>query len=650
MQKLVDNVVPEKQLREAQLRALKLMADTVGHTYGPMGGYSAYSRSTSSKSQTSVVCNYSKDGFTVLKNIQVDKPIEAMIREEIITICTQVIKTVGDGTTSATILAYNIFNSLLDLQNKGFPKRKIIKVFKELIKEASKEIESKAHKCTLDDIYNIAFTSLNGNEEMAKTIRDIYDKNGFDTFIDVSASNTPDTVIKVYGGMDYNCGYIDPCFINDPTTNSCVLNNPHVYLFHSPIDTPEMIDILKMIYIVEVDAPYRKINAEYQKTQNPNKIKTPWPNDILIICPFITRDANSYIDSLVTNFTNTPVEQRAKFCIVSGFKDENDIIDIKELTGGKTIKKYIDPEEKKRDEKEGLFPTAMNIKTFAGTTEKAVIDSTSMKIINPSKKYDEKGELSTFFNQYIDSLKAELAKYEETNQEVVLIGKLKRRINRLCGNMVDLFVGGIGTTDRMALSDSVEDAVLNCRSAAQDGVGYGANYEGLRVFNSMSSKYEEELKKVEDNKNASEDELLIAKIKAEVSDALLRSYVRLVELIYLPYTDDNEKDALKIVALSLANEDENLRKPFNIISEDFDDKVLTSIKTEPAILDSISRIMSILYDTNQFLLPSPQFNIYTMGDDKISVNNTKQVENVTEPEVVEQKPESVPVSELINKD
>ena len=166
----------------------------------------------------------------------------------------------------------------------------------------------------------------------------------------------------------------------------------------------------------------------------------------------------------------------------------------------------------------------------------------------------------------------------------------------------------------------------------------------------MSSKYEEELKKVEDNKNASEDELLIAKIKAEVSDALLRSYVRLVELIYLPYTDDNEKDALKIVALSLANEDENLRKPFNIISEDFDDKVLTSIKTEPAILDSISRIMSILYDTNQFLLPSPQFNIYTMGDDKISVNNTKQVENVTEPEVVEQKPESVPVSELINKD
>ena len=168
MQKLVDNVVPEKQLREAQLRALKLMADTVGHTYGPMGGYSAYSRSTSSKSQTSVVCNYSKDGFTVLKNIQVDKPIEAMIREEIITICTQVIKTVGDGTTSATILAYNIFNSLLDLQNKGFPKRKIIKVFKELIKEASKEIESKGHKCTLDDIYNIAFTSLNGNEEMAK--------------------------------------------------------------------------------------------------------------------------------------------------------------------------------------------------------------------------------------------------------------------------------------------------------------------------------------------------------------------------------------------------------------------------------------------------------------------------------------------------
>ena len=43
--KLVSNVVSEKQLREAQLRALKLFANTIQGTYGPMGGYTAYSLS-----------------------------------------------------------------------------------------------------------------------------------------------------------------------------------------------------------------------------------------------------------------------------------------------------------------------------------------------------------------------------------------------------------------------------------------------------------------------------------------------------------------------------------------------------------------------------------------------------------------------------
>ena len=78
---------------------------------------------------------------------------------------------------------------------------------KDIIKEGIQEIESAGHEANLTDIYNIAYTSLNGNDEIARLITDIYKQNGMDVFIDVSASNTPETKIKTYNGMTYDAGF-----------------------------------------------------------------------------------------------------------------------------------------------------------------------------------------------------------------------------------------------------------------------------------------------------------------------------------------------------------------------------------------------------------------------------------------------------------
>ena len=102
---VVTNIVPEAQLRKAQLRALKIFADAVSCTYGPMGGYTAYSLGDTNQKAKGIVSNYTKDGFTVLKHVDVDKPIEYLLKTEIRDICTRVIKVIGDGTTSATMLS-----------------------------------------------------------------------------------------------------------------------------------------------------------------------------------------------------------------------------------------------------------------------------------------------------------------------------------------------------------------------------------------------------------------------------------------------------------------------------------------------------------------------------------------------------------------
>lgn len=600
--KLVSNVIGEKQLRSAQLRALELFANTLKGTYGPMGEYTAYSYRDTNKNTKLVVSNYTKDGFTVLKHIDLDKPIEDILKDDIRTICTQVIKSIGDGTTSAVIMSYLIFKGLLELQQKGLPKRKIVSVFKEMIKEGIDIIESRGHEATLEDIYNIAYTSLNGNSEVANIIKSIYEESGMDVFIDVSASNTPETKTKTYNGMTYEEGFIDPCFATNEKTSSCDLVNPNVYVFESPIDTPEMVNLFRLIVHAEYLEPIRKATEKVNMGKEIKESDMPVPT--LIICPTISRDMNSFLDEIITAMTNMPPDKRGYLCVVANIDNDNNyLMDIMKMTGAKFIKKYIDPKNYEEDKKKGLAPTEFNIKTFAGKAEHVTVDATSTKIINPKNMYDENGKYTEFFENYLANLESTLAKYETTRQELVKIGRLKRRINILKTNMVDLYVGGIGTSDRMPLLDAIEDAVLNCRSAAKDGVSNGANFEGLKAFSVLEGKY---------NKESEETHEVI---KKEVSRVLREAYLELCSLIYLPYFDEDKDKALSCISESLLVK--NL--PFNIISEEYDGKVLTSVKTEPAILDSISRIITLLFQTNQFLVPDARFNIYDMESESSSV-------------------------------
>lgn len=689
--KLATNIVKGKMLREAQLRALKLFADTVSETYGPRGGYTAYSfqEANGSNKLKPFFANYTKDGLQVMKRIDTDKPIETLIREEIITICVNVVKKVGDGTTSATILAYHIFKGLLELLNTPvfgstgkFTKREIIDAFKSIINEGRDIIKSKGQECTLDDIYNIALTSTDGNTFLADTIRSIYEECGMDAFIDVQASNNDDTVVKTYNGMIYEAGYIDPAFANTPAKNKnetpkCELNNANVYVFESPIDTPDMINIVKLIIDRDIESKNRVAQEQY----NAGKKVTSFPTPVLIISPTISRDANSYIDQLVIAFTNAQPDQRPPLCLVTNLDNDNQYLtDIMSMTGGRFIKKYIDPNTYKMDKEQNLAvnDTGSNIGFFAGKAEKVIVDGVSTRIVGPQKMYNTDGSYSDYFNEYVTNLEAELALMQETRQELVKIGKLKRRISLLKGNMVDLYIGGIGaSSDRMVMMDSVEDAVLNCRSAAKNGVCRGANYEGLTTFFNLSNKYHKELDSLADGEKRSFKEIKKAKLNVEVVDMIAFSYLSLVSKIYEPYFENADK-ANAFVALTLtAFDDENenfvrLSKyfepelleaikenkhtvPFNISTEEFDGKVLTSVDTEPSILDSIDRIITLLFNTTQFLLPDARFNIYEMEEGTMVVDATdkdtldKKVEEHYTPVFEDNQPTEESVEDFLKK-
>ena len=637
MDKLVSNVVSEKKLRIAQARALELFSDVISKTYGPMGGFTCYSKQNVDQ-KTLAVSYYTKDGATVLKNIQTDKPIESLIKDEIIDICTQVIKDVGDGTSSATIMSHLMFDSILELMSK-YPKRLVIQAFNEVVKETSDFILKQGRECTLEDIYNITLTSTDGNKDMAELITKIYDEYGMGVFIDVMDNNQPQTIYKGYDGLCYDSGYLDPAFVNskDEQGRSIVeLHNAKIFTFESPIDTPDMMRMLDNIIKREVIDPMVKIQNKVNMARSKGNNYTPDPkeyNQVLIVCPFIGRDANSMLDQLITTYQNIDMSHRMPFCLVSNMNDDPDkIVDIMKMTGSKFIKKYIDPEIYKADQEAGLAPTEFNLDTFAGTAEKVIVDANSMKIINPGKMRDENGKITTFFTNYIKELNDLLHKYEETRMELVKIGKLKRRIHILQGNMVDLHVGGIGVSDKKSLTDSVEDAVLNCRSAAVSGVGYGANYEGLYATTVLSSKYYPEFSKIIQESADNPDDMELKKkaeyatVKNRTWEVFRDAYITLVSKIYLPYFDnDKKKTMLEVLKFVIdSNGIEPPYQPLNIVTGEFDGKVLSSIKSEPSILLSMSRIISVILKTNQFLVPDPRFNIYEWDEPKneMKINNT----------------------------
>ena len=631
------NVVKEKQLREAQVRALKLFSECVKNTYGPMGGYTIYSKADPNNKNKALVTYYTKDGFKTLNNFQASQPIEEMIKTEIVDICRNVVKKIGDGTTSATILSYEMFSRLVELNKKKlYTKRQIITVFKELLKELSDGILSLSKECTLDDIYNIAFTSLNGNAEHAKLIYDIYKEKGMNVFIDVQGSNSDNTVIKSYSGLTYNTGYADPAFINDIDNKRCILSNPKVYVFDSPIDTPDMQQKFTWILEKELFSPIKRYNEEIQGynnvlSMNPTStIKKPtFPklNNVVIVCPMISRDANSVMDLLTKTLSSMDYSNKYGVCVLAGLTDPQYLMDIQKLTGAKFIKKYIDPKTMKEDEKKGLSPTFRNIDKFCGETEQFTSNSLSSSFINPKNMYDENGEYTTFFNEYISELEEILKMYQETREEIVKIGNLKRRINLLKSSMVDLYVGGIAVADRLSLTDSIEDAVLNCRSAAKEGVCYGANFSGMTVSNELEKKYNKEFEEANALEDKSSINMTYVQLKKDISSIISQAYFSLSSYIYLPFVTKGEEvskedmfEALKIVGSGLSY----YHKPFNIITGQFDDLVLTSSKTEPSIIDGISRIISLLFDTNQFLLPSPMYNPYVEEDTiKVSDNELK---------------------------
>lgn len=592
--RLENNIVSKQITRNIQHRVLSDLRDAIIKSMGPAGSNTLIIRGSS---EADIVAEYTKDGNKIIKNIKYQYPIEMAIKSEIENATRYIERTVGDGTSSVVVMASTMFEHLQYIEDKFTDPYEMMRIFKEVVQDVSNDIRKMGRECTIDDIYNIAYISTNGNIDIANSLKKIYEEYGMDVFIDVSASSDESTYVKSYNGVTLEAGYSDPCMINNLERNSCRIRSTskepvRVYQFQDPIDNAEMNRFF--IEIIEENIMRRRFG---------NKPVAEIPT--VILAPLIGRDTIAYMRRIVQmmhQFPESAYSQKPQLLIVTNYSglNENYVDHISQLCNCKPIRKYIDEKQQKLDQETGLAPTISNITEFCGYCGEVEADANITRFVDPIDMYerdesgnnivDENGNLekSVKYNNIITFLEAELKNALATGEHAGKTGSLKRQLNAIKANMVEIFVGGISISDRDSLRDLVEDAVLNCRSAAKNGVGYGANTMGMLVTAKKIAK--------------TDQEQLILRV-------LYDAYCDMLTCLYNT-VDFKTKFGIDNISTLIKSIMGKGGVPLNITTGEYDGKVLTSIESEPMILDTISKIITIMFTANQVLLQAPSLSHY----------------------------------------
>ena len=594
------NVVEQNVLRKIQSKTLRETKDYISHTFGPMGSNTKIITGNNKDTITSI---YSKDGLKVLEKIANSGPIESSILEELINMVRYVEKEVGDGTTSTVILSSLIFDQLIRIQDKfSVPPYQLMRTFNGVVNRLRSHILTRNKKCDVNDIFDIAMISTNGNEEVSRNIANIYEQFGMDVELVSGISNTVDSVIKVYDGLTLTEGFADPAYINNRQDNTAEIHDAYVYHFADPIDTMDMINYFEAILTHNL----------YERLAND---EAPIPT--VITCPRLSRDMTASLKTLTTNllaYDNMGAESgKPPILIISNVvaSDEAIMDDIATLCGCKSIRKYIDPNIMKRDQEAGLAPTLENVHEFFGKAELVVADDKKTKFINPDhmiKKVDEDGNTieDPVYKSLVNFLETEIANIKPT-ANAGEIGTLKKRLSALKSNMVEYLVGGITVAERDSVRDLVIDAIKNCISASEDGVGYAANWEGL---NSCYEAYETR-GTFGNEAGLGGNYVPFTEIEQAICEAIYAAYIEIACILYGTVCTDEDR-VLKVIADTLTY----YRHPIDISSGELETRnsannVKCSIMLDVYILDTISKIITMMVTCNQCLLQAPQLNTYS---------------------------------------
>src|SRR5512136_1534146 len=220
-------------------RGVSKVAMAVRATLGPRGKNVVLEKKWGSPTITN-------DGVTIAKEIDLENPFENMGAQLLKEVASKTNDVAGDGTTTATVLAYSMIKEGLKSVAAGIDpmdiKRgiaKAVEIAVEDIKKSSKDIKEK------DEISQVAAISANNDMEIGTLIADAMDKVGKDGVITVEESKSLETNLEVVEGMQFDRGFLSAYFVTNRDTQVAVLENPYILIHDKKISG--MKDLLPLL-------------------------------------------------------------------------------------------------------------------------------------------------------------------------------------------------------------------------------------------------------------------------------------------------------------------------------------------------------------------------------------------------------------------
>ena len=412
---MAKNITFNTDARAKLAKGVNTLADAVTVTMGPKGRYVALQRSYGAPTITN-------DGVSVAKEIELEDNIENMGAQLVKEVATKTNDTVGDGTTTATLLAQAIVNDGLRNVAAGANPLAIRRGIDKAVNAAVDAMKAHAKPVeTKEQIASVGTISA-GDPKVGEKIAEAMEVVGKDGVITVEDSQTFDITIDTVEGMQFDKGYVSAYFVTDNDRMEAVMKDPYILITDQKISNVQ--DIMPVLEAV-------------QRTGK----------GLLIIAEDVEGEA---LPTLVLNKIRGALNVCAVKAPGYGDRRKRMLEDIAVLTGGQAALDEL-----------GVKVSDITA-DMLGTAKSVTITKDNTTIVGGAGSKEA-------INGRITQIKGEI---ENTTSDFDR-EKLQERLAKLSGGVAVIKVGAATETELKEIKHRVEDALQATRAAVEEGIVAG---------------------------------------------------------------------------------------------------------------------------------------------------------------------------------